>query len=303
MAPRRKTTPSDTASTGTTKRRNAVTAGALLPVILGVASTQLPSGKGGLTTPPAPSQAAANQLTVNPQKGSFTPACDLPFAGAKTKADDICGLAGNGEDVADQQEAIAKNNFCAPTGHPQSVTYQQLVDLQNAAKSNDNPSGQPIGKSVDDRKDIENMGEGNYISYVALIMEAHYSDTSGGEKVNCNQNGPVLNDIHIVLLSNPDDKECSSTTAEMSPHYRPAGWTPAVLNALSVSKGSKTPVRIRGQLFFDNSHAVCGKTTPNPKRASLWEIHPVYSIDVCKSNNLDQCRKDIDDNTQWTPIT
>jgi len=256
----------------------------------------LPSQKAATTSAPT-AQTATSQTTL-PQKGSFTPACTLPFNGVRNPAsDDHCGIQGDGTDTADQLEATAKNNFCAPTAHPQDMTYQELLDLQTKAQSDDNPSGKPIGRTVDDRKDIENMGEGNYVSYVALIMDAHYSDTTGGEKVNCNMNGNPPNDIHIVLVSKAGEtNECTSTTAEMSPHYRPAGWTPAVLNGL------KKPVRIRGQLFYDNSHAVCGKTKPNPKRASLWEIHPVYSIDVCKSADLDQCSKAIDDDSQWEAI-
>lgn len=248
------------------------------------------------TTAPGPTAPPPSGAIVQP--GTFSPVCTLPFNGVRNPAsDDHCGITGDGTDAADQQEATAKNNFCAPTAHSQDIAYQELLDLQTKAQSNDNPSGKPIGRTVDDRKDIENMGEGNYVSYVALIMDAHYSDTTGGEKVNCNMSGNPPNDIHIVLASKAGETdECTSTTAEMSPHYRPAGWTPDKLNSL------KKPVRIRGQLFYDNSHAVCGKTKPNPKRASLWEIHPVYKIDVCKSADLDQCRQAIDDDTQWEAI-
>jgi hypothetical protein len=213
-------------------------------------------------------------------------------------ADDHCGIEGNGTDTASRLEATAKNNFCATAAHPQDITYEKLLDLQAKAHSNDNPSGKPIGKIVDDRRDIENMGEGNYVSYVALIMYAHYSDTTAGEAVNCNLKGNAGNDIHLILVARAGEAdECTSTTAEISPHYRPTAWTPARLN------GIKSPVRIRGQLFYDNNQTICGKTRPNPSRASLWEIHPVYSIDVCKSTDLDQCRKAIDDDSQWTPIT
>ena len=246
-----------------------------------------------LTTLKAPAPLPPPSEAVVEAK-KFTPLCTMPFKGDRTDADDHCGIAGGGKDVADQQEAMAKNNFCAPTGHPSDVTYDQLLQWQKAAQDHD----PPIGKQVEDREVIQSLGEGNYVSYVAWIWDAHYSDVSSGEKVNCNKTGNPPNDIHIVLMPDKNEQdECKSTTAEMSPHYRPAGWTPQKLNAL------QNPVRIRGQLFYDNSHAVCGTSRPNPKRASLWEIHPVYSIDVCKSADINQCRKAADDDSQWTPIT
>ena len=99
------------------------------------------------------------------------------------------------------------------------------------------------------------------------------------------------------MPDNKDTNECNSTTAEMSPHYRPPGWTPDRLTKLG------KPVRIRGQLFYDNSHKPCTPGhTPNPHRVSLWEIHPVYSIDVCKSSDIDECRKNSNNDAEWAPV-
>src|SRR6266511_7386 len=47
----------------------------------------------------------------------------------------------------------------------------------------------------------------------------------------------------------------------------------------------KHPIRLRGHLFFDGSHHPCGDpnmTNRDPLRRSNWEIHPVYSMDVCR---------------------
>lgn len=291
---KRTTTRSTTTSTGAGvvrkgKSSSGSTARALAPAIMAaslVAGTAITSLKAPTPIPPT------GTPTGIVQQGKFTPVCEMPFKSvANPAADDSCGIEGDGTKVADQQEAVAKNNFCAPRTHPQDVTYEELLDLQKQA------SAVPIPREVDDRKEIQNLGEGNYVSYVAVIMDAHYSDTTGGEKVNCNEKGNPPNDIHIVLAAKQGETdECTSTTAEMSPHYRPAGWTPQRL------AGLQKPVRIRGQLFYDNSHAVCGKSKPNPKRASLWEVHPVYSIDVCKMTDLDQCRKAIDNDAQWDAI-
>ena len=113
----------------------------------------------------------------------------------------------------------------------------------------------------------------------------------------CNIPGNATNDIHIVLMPDPTDTdECHSTTAEMSPHFRPASWTPETLKALG------KPIRVSGQLFYDGSHTPCsGSSRPNPKRASLWEIHPVYALEVCEMTDLNQCRNSTN-SADWTPL-
>lgn len=292
--PKSASTSAHTTRTGSTRggtsKSGSGTARAIAPAIM---TTALIAGSVvPVVMAPSPTGPSRTAGTTIVQQGSFTPPCTLPFNGARNPAsDDHCGIEGDGTDTADQQEATAKNNFCTTPKNPDDLTYDKLKELQGQSAG--------IPKSLDDRKPVENLGEGNYVSYVAVIMNAHYSDTTGGEKVNCNMKGNAPNDIHIVLMSDPNDKdECNSTTAEMSPHYRPAGWTPDRLNGL------QKPVRIRGQLFYDNSHTPCTPNSrPNPKRISLWEIHPVYSIDACKSTDLDQCRKVIDDDSQWEPIT
>lgn len=133
--------------------------------------------------------------------------------------------------------------------------------------------------------------------YVAYIQDAHYSDVKSGEAVNCNIYGNDTNDIHIVLVQHPADDPCLSTTAEMIPHYRPRAWTDKTLMAVK-----EHPVRVRGSLFYDDSHSPCsGHSRPNPKRASLWEIHPVCSLEVCQLLDLDQCRNDTNP-SHWIPL-
>lgn len=222
--------------------------------------------------------------------GTFSPECTLPFAGVRNPpADDHCGIAGGSSDPAKQAESMAKNNFCAKAQSPRVITYQELVSLQSQSAN--------IPKKLPDRTVVRNLGEGQYVSYVAFIKNAHYSDVAAGEAVNCNIPGDATNDIHIVLLKDPTDDECLSTTAEMSPHYRPPDWTDK--NLMTASAGH--PVRVRGQLFFDGSHTPCsGSSSPNPKRASLWEIHPVYSVDVCTQTTIAECQGST---VEWTPLS
>src|SRR6516162_7117418 len=62
------------------------------------------------------------------------------------------------------------------------------------------------------------------------------------------------------------------------------------------------PVLITGQLFFDASHYPCEGSEPHsgghPARGSLWEIHPITDIQVCKNKTLRGCSPQ--DRTVWT---
>ena len=81
-------------------------------------------------------------------------------------------------------------------------------------------------------------------------------------------------------------------------HYRPKDWTRTILNGLT-----RRPVRITGQLFFDASHKPChdGKANKgDPRRMSIWEIHPVYQVDVCRNTSMSGCP--FDDEDKWIPL-
>ncbi len=170
------------------------------------------------------------------------------------------------------------------------MTFQDFVDLQGKIAN--------VPHRVTNRSVLAALGEGQYVSYVCFIKEAHYSDTMRGESVNCNLPGPAANDIHVVLVKDPNDQDpCNSTVAEISPHYRPANWTPE--NLITASKNR--PVRIRGQLFCDTSHSACsGNYRPNPKRISIWEIHPVYSVEICEQTMLSECQSST---AKWSPLS
>ena len=227
----------------------------------------------------------------------------LPFAAIEGKThpiDKTCGIEGKTASPANSHiQNKVKNNFCAsaPGGQPETVTPQKLVALQASTKI---PSGH--GKEPSDRKPLETLGEGKLIRMKAFLIEAHHADLGGGESVNCNGGKEEDNDIHIALGSKADSQECDSVSAEITPHYRPASWneighfetfnsstkkyTP---NPALASRLQAHPYRITGQLFFDASHEPCPCSKAcNPIRASVWEIHPVYSIEVCKGTTCDE---------------
>jgi hypothetical protein len=230
---------------------------------------------------------------------SFTPPCPLPFAkiAKRQPVDSKCGVP-DGNTTVGKQDQI-KDNFCAK-GTPVVLTYEVYPILQSAAVELLGPRYAPPA----DRSKLKNIvtwkgkkiGEGTVVTLVAFVDRARYSDVDTGESVNCDLHGDADNDVHIPLLQTAGDSdECHSVTAEISPHYRPDAWTPENLNKI------KNPVRMTGQLFFDASHKPCSATMKEePLRQSVWEIHPIYSVDVCVNSSISAC----DPNTakNWTPL-
>lgn len=239
---------------------------------------------------------------------AFDPGCALPFESLRvTHPIDIGSVCGrNGSPTQDAGLAAgntAKNNFCAK-GPPVIVTHATFAQLQSAVDTVMVPAGprrQPADRSV-----LHNLltirpgvkiGEGSLVQLVTFIVTAHFADVAQGETVNCKLSGKENNDIHVVLGESPDVDLCHSVTAEISPHLRPLEWEDFVLDRV------ERPVRITGQLFFDGIHVPCqgGRPRPGgPSRLSVWEIHPVYGIEVCTASSLADCPAG--DPSRWQPI-
>jgi hypothetical protein len=226
----------------------------------------------------------------SPGGGGFVETCanpHFPPNSAPTTIDATpCTIAGNGGTETLQNEA--KNNFCA-VGPARAITITDMVNLQ--AQVQQNPSipfgsmhGHPLTSKpgpVTDRQPLRDLGEGSEVTLEGFVLTARQE---GKESVNCGTavpDRPSNHDIHISIVQNPTDSECSGVVVEMIPHHRPAAWT--AQNVLKVAD-KKLPVRVTGQLFFDSSHTPCHQGTAvagDPKRLSLWEVHPVYEFDVC----------------------
>ncbi len=270
---------------------------------------------------------AASRVPVVTQAAGFTPSCALPFESIKMVRpfDKQCPAGGSSElnngAETHRLQNLAKNNFCAK-GAPIAVSFNAFVGLQTVVNNmKDLPWGE-ASKMPTDRTVLQNLkvkdgmrtltlGEGTKVVFVGFVFDAKHDDTNGGEDVNCKMSGNEPNDIHIALtpqvLPSPlpkgaTDARCNSITAEISPHFRPAAWDK--FDAAQFRKILRTnPVRVTGTLLFDAEHRPCtnGKALPgNPVRISVWEIHPVYAIDVCKQTTLARCK--VTDNSAWTPF-
>jgi len=128
-----------------------------------------------------------------------------------------------------------------------------------------------------DRSGLKALGEGTRVYFTGYINDVKYSNVDGGEGVNCKQNGQQNNDIHMELAKKKNEtSKCKRISAEISPHFRPDDWN---VDKLKQVKKAELKVRITGQLFFDASHISC-VDNPDGTRASSWEIHPIYRIEV-----------------------
>jgi len=202
-------------------------------------------------------------------------------------------------------ENHAKNSFCL-TGDATDISYQDLLQLEGKSKNlvlKDLPDPETRKANLGNLLSLngQTIGEGTLVRLTIYVIQggADYADTAAkgfhGESVNCNRTSPEENDIHIPLGEKSTAAEAMSVTAEMSPHFRPAKWTPDQINA-----AGDHPVRVTGQLFYDSAHRTpSGGRTGDP-RASLWEIHPVYAFEVCGLTDIAACKAPPD--ADWKPL-
>lgn len=248
-----------------------------------------------------------------------------PFTNKPQRIDFLCGNTGCFKGPANDQQNAMKNNLCAPATNITAVTLLNFASLGNA--SNNEPTI-PKGEPPPSRAKLANiitlanekkLGEGKTVTFVGFVLDARHSNvdrdsplTKGnGESVQCNLLGCAYNDIHITLAEDPTETAyCKTIVAEIIPHYRPPAWD--LFDSPDLAAFLKThPVKISGQLFFDGSHVACGGDGHagfNPitrhadfERLALWEIHPIYAIDVCKYTDKSQCRAR--DPKAWFPFT
>lgn len=261
------------------------TAKAVLSASAGVIPLAVSMISGTMGPRVAGAHAPAPVSEISRSNLEFNPGCSMPFQSDPVPDIDAqCSIDGAGKTDAKIAESRAKNDFCAETPNPIPIAYQTFIDLQSQTSFKQSADRSPLASILS--ANGSTYGEGKFVEYTGYILHAQYSNKSKGEAVNCNIPGEDTNDIHIQMVNNTDDEDaCDSVTAEMSPHFRPDSWTPDKLNSL---KGRL--LRVRGPLFYDGSHTPChdGKR-PNPQRISVWEIHPVYSVDVCQDKGS-QCQ-------------
>jgi hypothetical protein len=179
-----------------------------------------------------------------------------------------------------------------PTGSPLRVSLQGFATLQTRA---DALVGQVATLDKADRDNLRaRLGEGRRVAASGYLIGEPHPNT--GETVNCNLTEAANNDIHLSIGPRPRASEDEGIVAEMIPQQRHANWT---IQRLRKLRGRQ--VLVVGQLFYDNVHRVNRNPrrpqAGQPKRFSLWEVHPITAIYACKQQRCDATVR-----SQWVEI-
>jgi hypothetical protein len=241
--------------------------------------------------------------------------CAAPPANSgKAKEVDQCGPDGGAPETEPEHRAQneAKNNLCVPApGAPRLLRQADFLRLQKAADDLVKKGRLEYGQRNNlpkDRSVLKNLirlatgvwiGEGSPVSLIGFVSHPRNSNVEKGESVNCQKPGAAMNDIHFDIVQDPGDEACKSVTGEIIPHYRAAAYEVSILRLTRIGE---RPIRVSGQLFFDASHLPCrpGATNKPPLRAAVWEIHPVYRIEVCRKTSLAACPSN--NAALWVPL-
>jgi hypothetical protein len=181
-----------------------------------------------------------------------------------------------------------------PEGTPTTLTFETFSQLQSAAVELVDQGVEIPPAERDKIKSIETtegtVGEGSRVRLVAFLSDGT-PHANTGESVNCNLKKEPNNDIHISVAETKNASEFEGIVVEMIPQDRPAKWTSTELDTLHGKV-----LLIEGGLFYDNLHVANADASHpiprQPPRFSLWEIHPITSLKVCKKTTVSQCNPD-----------
>jgi len=184
---------------------------------------------------------------------------------------------------------MAKRHIPA-AGTPVTLEMSDFERLQTSTNTKFGNAATTKKHFSGDRSDLHGIAtlsgtasEGDLVQLAAYIIEVR---PQGPESVNCaGQDGT---DSHISV-GGPKTTEWRSVVVEMIPQFSPGhGWNAATLRRL---RTKKMQVLVVGGLTYDNEHYV-NKESSNPKHAqpkrmSLWEIHPITQFYVCRASTCD----------------
>ncbi len=177
------------------------------------------------------------------------------------------------------------------------ITFADMMALQRRADATG--VRQHVHLRADERAQLHDLlpatrtrpaiGEGTAVRLAGFMIRnttPHNGvHNSGAESVNCRLTGPANTDIHIPIVETAGGEERTGVVVEMIPQSRSPNWTQRSLRATAVAG---TLVMFVGRLFFDSPHLVNGGTRAierQPRRSSLWEIHPVVGYYECTAPN------------------
>lgn len=178
---------------------------------------------------------------------------------------DTCPVQGQGGDPDLNSQ---KNRSAMPTATA-PMTVAQLEALQPVSQDDGKTrSAWPAGVQTT----IQNQ-ESQAVVFTGYIVKAIQE---GAESCNCGLLDTRDHDVHIYIADDPDATPADAAIAEVTPRWRAVypSWNVQNMNQLH---DAGTEVRLTGWLLYDQEH---WDMINKDERATLWEIHPITSVQV-----------------------
>jgi hypothetical protein len=193
-----------------------------------------------------------------------------------------CPAQGCGEN-GDVELNKAKNRTDIPADA--TVKHKTLSSMRSLSQPTRWDTGQ-------DRTSIRTAGkEGTPVEVTGFMLKVK---RGSAESCNCELTHSVDNDIHLVLVGDPEsDGEETSVTAEITPRIRGNGHPDWIVKNVNDLEGEF--VKVTGWLMLDTKHIKQTHRLPNERtnkalvRATNWEVHPVTKLEVCQKS-VSACR-------------
>jgi len=268
------------------KQNAAISAATLAPLAIALATGSLTGASGAVASRSARATAATG--------ANSKVACAAVLVACP---EDGCAHAGTSDAVTNELKRRVPTS-----GAPRTLTFDDFKRLQDdeiAAFGDDKTE-----PTAAERSKLHNLAvgggvvsEGDLVQIVGFLVGKSHANS--GESVNCKLTGTTNNDFHITIADDPSSDEFAGIVVEMTPQVRKKAWT---LKALAAAETLQRPVLAVGQLFYDNKHHVNddpeNPTGGDPKRFSLFEVHPITAFFVCKTT--EQC--DPNRATDWLAL-
>jgi len=185
--------------------------------------------------------------------------------------DGTCGWNGDG---TDPDTFVRKNRSDVPgEGQLHDVEWSAIHNLPF-------PKDKPLRINWS-QVNIQQIAkyEGAAVRTIGYIVAIKPQNGGKGEGTNCHFTLASETDTHIAFVGTSGDAEKNSVVVEFTPRFLQShpNWTKATLtNYLN----KDIPVRISGWLMFDPDH----RNHLGKYRFTLWEIHPITTIEVFENN-------------------
>lgn len=138
----------------------------------------------------------------------------------------------------------------------------------------------------DSKKDESRFIEGTGSEITGYVRDVV---VGGIESCNCQANDAPYRDTHIFLVADTSiTSKAQSVIVEITPQIRKAmsnnsiDWSTTTIHTLMHKK-----IKVKGWLMYDKEHENASENIKHRKtnwRKTCWEIHPVTSFEVLKSD-------------------